>query len=114
IPAPKKLGKDANIAAAPSKSDKFRNYKLLSFAQAILIKNDIKAANSENAHRTRLCHAVRNRNADSITLNISRENSPLRTASLGGVQTCGSVWSCPVCARRIAVQRGDEIKQALA
>lgn len=34
-------------------------------------------------------------------------------ASIGNVQTCGSVWSCPVCASRIALQKGKLVQKAL-
>ena len=30
-----------------------------------------------------------------------------------GVEQCGDVWACPVCAPRIQYQRGQEIKQAV-
>lgn len=102
------LGKDANIVAGQQKSSRFNRLNLLSFAQHLLIENDIKSSRSGNNHRTRLCHAVRAGNHDAITVNIS-ENPQDNLSSLSGVQTCGSVWSCPVCARRIATQRGKEI-----
>jgi len=31
--------------------------------------------------------------------------------TIGGVLTCGSVWSCPVCALKIKASRAEEIKQ---
>lgn len=33
-------------------------------------------------------------------------------ASFGGVAVCGSVWTCPVCAARIALARADELARA--
>lgn len=36
------------------------------------------------------------------------------TASYGGLQTCGSVWTCPVCAAKIAERRRLEIQAAMA
>ncbi|MGP9722248.1 protein rep [Corynebacterium sp. AOP40-4SA-5] len=34
-------------------------------------------------------------------------------AGLAGLQTCGSVWTCPVCAAKIAAHRSDEVGGAL-
>jgi hypothetical protein len=36
-----------------------------------------------------------------------------RTASYGGLQTCGSVWACPVCAAKIAERRRVELLAAM-
>lgn len=37
-----------------------------------------------------------------------------RSAGLGGVQSCGSVWSCPVCSAKIQAKRQTEVAAALA
>ena len=37
-----------------------------------------------------------------------------RTASYSGLQTCGSVWACPVCAAKVAERRRAEIIGAMA
>ena len=37
-----------------------------------------------------------------------------KTAAYGGLQTCGSVWSCPVCAAKIAERRRVELQAAMA
>jgi len=36
-----------------------------------------------------------------------------KTASYTGLQTCGSVWACPVCAAKIAERRRVELKTAM-
>ena len=36
-----------------------------------------------------------------------------RTASYSGLQTCGSVWACPVCAAKVAERRRSEIIAAM-
>lgn len=105
------LGKVTNIVAVGFKNT-LKNFKLLSFAQHLLIEQDIRNTQG-GRHRTRQCHAARAYQADTITLNIP-ESEHFEYASLGGVQTCGSVWSCPVCAQRIAVQRAKEIRKALS
>ncbi|MGV1037952.1 MAG: protein rep [Candidatus Nanopelagicales bacterium] len=35
------------------------------------------------------------------------------SAGIGGVKTCGSVWSCPVCASKILHGRTDELETAI-
>jgi hypothetical protein len=35
------------------------------------------------------------------------------TAHFAGVETCGRVWLCPVCAAKIRARRGDEIAEAV-
>jgi hypothetical protein len=37
-----------------------------------------------------------------------------KTASFAGLQTCGSVWACPVCSAKIAERRRAEILAAMA
>jgi len=41
-------------------------------------------------------------------------NKVLKTAHYGGLQTCGSVWDCPICAAKISERRRvDEVKPAM-
>jgi len=37
-----------------------------------------------------------------------------RIAGYAGLVTCGSVWSCPVCAAKIAARRAQELSQVIA
>ncbi len=37
-----------------------------------------------------------------------------QTAAYAGLQTCGSVWSCPVCAAKVAERRRVELQAAMA
>lgn len=105
------LGKDANIVAATKRIDSFRIYRLLGHAQKLLVESEAKSKTG-NIHRTRLCHAARHYQAETIGVRIPN-NPNERRASLSGVQTCGSVWACPVCAKRIATQRGKEISKTI-
>jgi hypothetical protein len=41
------------------------------------------------------------------------QSKEFKTASYGGLQTCGSVWACPVCAAKIAERRRSEIISAM-
>lgn len=43
-----------------------------------------------------------------VTLRVS-EHQGRRVAGFAGLETCGSVWACPVCASRIASQRQQEL-----
>lgn len=108
------LGKDAkNVAAGDITKhvDSFTDYRRMGHAQHLLFEGDVKGR-SGNIHRTRMCHAARAYQAETITVRIPN-NPNTRRASLKGVQTCGSVWACPVCSKRIATQRGKEIGAAI-
>ena len=60
--------------------------------------------------RTALCLRVRQSAGTGVQVWKSREH---QTAHYGGLQTCGSVWACPVCAAKIAERRRIEIQQAM-
>lgn len=109
-PQKESLGKVANIVATPVRND-YRDFKLLSFAQHLLAEHGVTNT-GDGIHRTRSCHAQRAFQAEEIEIRLS-PNVERSKASLAGVQTCGSVWSCPVCSKRIAIERGKEIKKAL-
>lgn len=110
------LGNIAILSATDTISDghktRIKRYKLLSGAQKILIDNNVCNPRNGNPHRTRFCHARRTYLADNIVIKLNN-NDISSEASIGNVQTCGSVWSCPVCAARIAVQKGKLVQKAL-
>jgi hypothetical protein len=59
-------------------------------------------------YRVAMCH----RGTDGGPVVVKR--SPDRTrATLLGVQTCGSVWHCPLCAPKVALERRDELNLAM-
>lgn len=60
-------------------------------------------------HRLANCHRVR-RQDSSIQLRMSEEH---RKAFYAGLQTCGLVWLCPVCAPKIQAVRATELEQAI-
>lgn len=109
------LGKDAKNVVSPKNEAKridcFRKYRLLAHAQKLLIEGNVKGRN-DNIHRTRLCHNVRAFQAESIAIRIPKDERKIN-ATLSGVQTCGSIWACPICAHRIATQRGKEIAKII-
>lgn len=49
---------------------------------------------------------------DTVKVKVS-EAAGIRHAGYGGLVTCGSAWSCPVCSAKIAARRASEISQAL-
>ncbi len=114
------LGNDANIVGRPvglavlaaAAVRRGRLLRLLSDAQSLLIRADVRGRQG-GAHRTRRCHRVRQHGAENVVIRLN-DNPAESAASLSGVQTCGSVWACPVCAARIAVDRGRALKTALA
>lgn len=44
---------------------------------------------------------------------ISVYKSQFNSAFFGGLQTCGSVWHCPICAAKISERRVSEVQQAI-
>jgi len=105
------LGKDAKNVADTARIDKFRRYRQQAHAQKLLIDSNVKGRKG-GVHRTRLCHNVRSYQAEKIAIRIPKDASK-KNAALSGVQTCGSIWACPICAKRIATQRGKEISQIM-
>lgn len=60
--------------------------------------------------RTAKCLRLRQKGRD-IQVLQSKEH---KTCSYKGLQTCGSVWACPVCAAKISERRRVELKAAIA
>lgn len=59
--------------------------------------------------RTAKCLRLRQKSSD-IQVIQSKEH---QTCSYKGLQTCGSVWACPVCAAKISERRRVELKAAI-
>lgn len=49
-----------------------------------------------------------------VDVRLTTYESGAVCANFGGLQTCGSVWLCPCCGRRISETRRDELNQLLA
>ena len=62
-----------------------------------------------SGHRLANCHRVR-REDSSVQLRMSEER---QKAFYSGLQTCGLVWLCPVCAPKIQAVRAGELEQAI-
>lgn len=68
-----------------------------------------KALRGSKVTRIRNCIAVRHKGAD-ITVHRSKE---FNTCAYGGLQTCASVWVCPVCAAKISERRKHELEKSI-
>lgn len=95
------LGINAKSSNAPQNPDALRQarYDLQDVARGILPKS-----------RTAKCQRIRTKNMD-VQVFKSLEHG---SAHYGGLQTCGSVWTCPVCAAKIANVRRAELQSAMA
>jgi hypothetical protein len=105
------LGNTANISSTGSKTVK--KYSLLNRAAKLATDANVLSKRSGNPHRIRSCHKNRAYGQDAITIKLSGSDVHNPNASYGGLQTCDSVWACPVCAPRIAVEKGQDILKAL-
>lgn len=59
-------------------------------------------------YRVAMCHRGTDGGAPAIKRSPDRAN-----ARFTGLQTCGSVWHCPICAPKVAAARRDEMNQAI-
>lgn len=84
-------------------------FRLLSAARSVLVGagNQAGLEYPHNFHRTAKCKAVSHRQ---VSVNLDPKHG---AASFGGLVTCGSVWTCPVCAPKIQERRRGEIEQAI-
>lgn len=64
--------------------------------------------------RVRSCgRAVTSRDG-SVSVKVTTDAAGRRSAGFSGLQSCGSVWACPVCSAKVAAHRNSEISRALA
>lgn len=64
--------------------------------------------------RLRHCGRVTHTGVGGPVVRSSGTEDGQRRAGVAGLQSCGSPWSCPVCARTIAAQRSTEVRDVLA
>lgn len=62
--------------------------------------------------RLKNCGRVSHTKVGGAVVRVS-ETSDGRRAGLAGLQSCGSPWACPVCARKIGAERSSEVAQVL-
>lgn len=63
--------------------------------------------------RVRACGRFPHDHETGVAIRV-REDGNSRRAAFGGVQTCGSVWACPVCSEKIQAERQQELQTAIA
>jgi hypothetical protein len=106
---------DANSVAGTIHDPKQRQkWDLQRAAQGILRETKPKVDRFGNdrvayVYRVAMCH----RGTDGVAPEVRRSRDGER-ASFFGVQTCGSVWHCPICAPKIANGRRDEMAAAMS
>lgn len=89
-----------NAKSSANRMDtRFARFALQSVARSILPKS-----------RTAKCLRIRAYNSD-VQVWKHHEHG---TAAYAGLQTCGSVWACPVCAAKVAERRRVELQSAMA
>ncbi|MEK6438751.1 protein rep [Pseudonocardia sp. T1-2H] len=64
--------------------------------------------------RVRACGRVSHSDAGGPGLRITEGPDGRRAAGLSGLQTCGSVWACPVCARKIGARRAEDLRAVVS
>lgn len=57
----------------------------------------------------RVARCLRRRRANTYYVEVRR--SKTGTAHYGGLEVCGSIWSCPICAVKITTRRAAEVSQ---
>lgn len=62
--------------------------------------------------KERVCNCLKKR-IDKDKLREVKYNENRKKAHWANVQRCGSIWSCPVCAKQITEKRREELKQAV-
>lgn len=83
--------------------DRFKNQRV---SQLIHLKN------SQNGERPRICNCLRLKNKRSAQVSLRKKEGATR-AHYGDLQTCGSVWACPVCGSIISEGRAENVQAAI-
>lgn len=114
-PARAALGTYAKSITPPGDRQKIRGlraerFELLSAARSLLIARgrSFGLEHPHNQHRTAKCKWISHGSA--VGVHASQEHA---SAFYSGLVTCGSVWSCPVCAAKIQERRREEIARAV-
>jgi len=107
----------ANIPSANKKTSKVQlnrelKFRRLDHAQKLLIDANIMNRSGTQLHRTCTCHKKRNSTGEQPTIRLSIDQNDSQS-TLGNVQTCGSLWTCPVCYERKALEEGQKILKAI-
>lgn len=104
-----RLGNTATISSSISRSkrqdQRTGKFKLRQWARKAALQ---AVDNKFEAHRVSLCGFATVTSASGVGVRVSDG-----VAGFAGLQTCGSVWACPVCAAKIAARRAQELGEVL-
>ena len=113
-----RLGNIAKSATPPTsetlekiRDTRRRRYELLSSIRSCYIAEGKKKGLflPTEYHRTSLCkHAM-----TGAEVHLFKKVAEVKKGYFVGLQTCGSVWTCPICANRIQEVRRQEIATAM-
>ncbi|MDR8526222.1 protein rep [Shewanella fidelis] len=94
---------------AKRQENRAERYRIQSVARELFAREGFKQKleREYDYHRTCKCLVVRQ---GEVQVRKSKEH---KTAFYGGLVTCGSVWSCPVCTAKIQERRRTEISTAM-
>jgi hypothetical protein len=92
-------GQNDGFASATRMDTRVQRFALQSVSRSILPDS-----------RTAKCLRIRAYNSNIEVWKHHEHN----TAAYAGLQTCGSVWACPVCAAKVAERRRAELQAAMA
>jgi len=104
-PRPLALGNNANSAATAGQRGDLRSQRYRARAWLSTVTN---------LRRVSKCGRVSVIEGGEVLVRTGQAEDGSRTAGLGGLSTCGSVWACPVCSAKIAARRTQEIERLLA
>jgi hypothetical protein len=108
IHAPRKAARNNDPEWADRKSkQQAGRYALMRTAQGLLWKKG-----NEWKEQARTCWCCRSMKRDTGTVSVYR-NEDSSGASLTGLNRCGNIWTCPVCAAKVAEARRAELSAAL-
>lgn len=104
------LGNTANSSSSKTRSKRQEQrtgkYKLREWAR----KSALQAVDNRlEAHRVALCGFATATGVSSVGVRVAEG-----VAGFAGLQSCGSVWACPVCAAKIAARRAEELGEVLS
>jgi len=104
-PRPRALGNNANSAATAAQGRDLRAQRYRARAWLSTVTR---------LRRVSKCGRVSVIEGGEVLVRSGQGKDGSRTAGLGGLATCGSVWACPVCSAKIAARRTQEIERLLA
>lgn len=104
-----RLGNTANSSSRKSRSNRQEQrtgkYNLREWARKVALHS---VDNKFEAHRVALCGYATATGVSGVGVRVSDG-----VAGFAGLQTCGSVWACPLCAAKIAARRAEELGEVL-